>query len=66
MYSLLSLLFGFGLAVLVYGLSFFPTAELMPSEDPDELASLIDQEDANPFADDSQTLSSGRPPGTAG
>jgi len=66
MYSLLSLLFGFALAVLVYGLSFLPTASLLPSEDPDELASPIDREDANFFADDSQTLSSGHPPDRVG
>jgi len=66
MHSLLSLLFSFVIAVLVYGFSFFPTASLMPSEDPDELASPIDREDVNFFADDSQTLSSGRPPGRVG
>jgi len=66
MYSLLSLMFGFGLAVLVYGLSFLPTADLMRSEDPDELASLLDNESANPTVEDSQGLASGRPPGHAG
>ena len=66
MYSLLSILFGLGLAVLVYGLSLFPTASLTPSEDPDELASLMDRENIDPFADDSRALSSGRPPERAG
>jgi hypothetical protein len=66
MYSLLSLLFGFGLAVLVYGLSFLPAASLTHSEDPDELASSIDREDANPLAENDQVLSSGRPPESAG
>jgi hypothetical protein len=66
MYSLLSLLFGFGLAVLVYGLSFLPAADLTRSEDPDELASLLDNENTNSTVEDSRGLASGRPPERAG
>jgi len=66
MHSLLSLLFSFVIAVLVYGFSFIPTAELTRAEDPDELAGLIDQESANSAIEGTQTLSSGRPPGRVG
>jgi hypothetical protein len=66
MHSLLSILFSFGLAVLVYGFSLFPAASLMRPDDPDELASLIDGESASPFADDRHTLSPGHQPNKSG
>jgi hypothetical protein len=66
MHSLLSLLFSFVIAVLVYGFSFFPSADLARAEDPDELAGLIDQESANSAIEGTQSLASGRHPGRAG
>ena len=44
MHSLLSLLFGFSLAGLIYGLSLLPSASLGQMEETEELAIRIDQE----------------------
>ena len=52
MHSILSLLSGAVLAVLVYGLSFFPTATLAQIEEVEEAISRSDQEGTNANAED--------------
>ncbi|MGD9502201.1 MAG: hypothetical protein AB7E84_21165 [Xanthobacteraceae bacterium] len=44
MHSLLSLLFSFSLAGLIYGVSLFPTASLGQTEETEELVSRIGRE----------------------
>ena len=54
MHSILSLLSGAVLAVLVYGLSFFPSATLAQIEEVEEAMSRADQEGTNPNAEDAE------------
>ena len=52
MHSVLSVLFGAILVVLVYGLSFFPSATLTFSEEPEEGTIRTDQSGPNSEAED--------------
>jgi len=52
MHAVLSLLSGAVLAVLVYGLSFFPSATLVQIEEVEEAISRADQEGTNTNAED--------------
>jgi hypothetical protein len=54
MHSILSLLSGAVLAVLVYGLSFFPSATLAQIEEAEEAMSRADQEGTNTNAEDAE------------
>jgi len=57
MHSILSLLSGAIIAVLVYGLSFFPSATLGQVDEVEQTISRADQNGANPDAEDSQAPS---------
>jgi Tfp pilus assembly protein FimT len=59
MHSVLSILFGFTLAGLVYGLSLLPTASLSQAEETEELASRVDQESAKAVGSRTEALSQG-------
>jgi hypothetical protein len=52
MQLILSLVSGVGLMVLVYGLSFLPSATLGQLNEVEEATSPVDQEGANPEAED--------------
>jgi hypothetical protein len=52
---LLSLLSGAVMLVLVYGLSFFPSATLTRFDEVEEAMSQHDQEGANPLAEESES-----------
>jgi len=54
MHSILSLLSGAVLVVLVYGLSFFPTATLAPIEEVEEAMSRTDEEEISPDVEDAE------------
>jgi hypothetical protein len=57
MHSILSLLSGAIMAVLVYGLSFCPSATLGQIDDVEETTSRADQDGTNPNAEDAQAPS---------
>ena len=57
MHSLLTLLFGAVLAILAYGLSFFPSATLRQINEVEEAINWADDNGANPDANDSQAPS---------
>jgi hypothetical protein len=56
MYSLVSMVFGGGLVVLVYGLSFLPSATLVRSDDAEESRDRASQDRGNPYTADEQSL----------
>jgi hypothetical protein len=57
MHTLLSLLSGAVMVVLVYGLSFFPSATLTRIDEVEGAMSQADQEEANPLAEESEPAS---------
>jgi hypothetical protein len=57
MHSILSLVFGAVLAVLTYGLSFFPSATLGQINEGEESISRADQEGTNSDAEDARAPS---------
>jgi hypothetical protein len=59
MHSLLSLLFSFSLAGLVYGLSLLPSASLGQTEETEEWASGSDQENSKAIAPNPEATSLG-------
>ncbi len=65
MHFLLSLLSGAVMVVLVYGLSFFPSATLTRIDEVEDAMRQPDQEGANPLAEDAE-LPSGAPLRAAG
>jgi hypothetical protein len=59
MHSVLSILFGFVLTALVYGLSFLPCANLSESEETEASASRIDQESTKALSQNPEAVSRG-------
>jgi hypothetical protein len=55
MYSLVSMVFGGGLVVLVYGLSFLPSATLVRSDDAEESRDRAGQDRGNADTADEQS-----------
>ena len=55
MHSLLSLLFSFSLAGLIYGLSLLPTASLGQTEETEELVHRIDRETSTTVAPNAES-----------